>query len=378
MPKQYRILAGEFILSRTLRQFLDHPEVDAAVVVLHPDDHGFYRRAAPQHPKLLPPVDGGASRQDSVRNGLAALAALREPTRNVLIHDAVRPFASAALISRVIARLETDAAALPAVAVADTLKQGSAEGYTTGTVPRDHLFAAQTPQGFRFDIIRDAHRRAADAGAVVTDDAAIAEWAGIPVRLVEGESGNLKLTTAEEIDMADRRLSAEAAAALGDVRVGTGYDVHAFTDGDFVTLGGIRIPHDRGLLGHSDADVALHALTDAILGALADGDIGQHFPPSDPQWKGASSDRFLLDAVRRVRLRGGEVSHLDVAIAAEAPKIGPHRDAMRRRIAEIAGIGEGRVAVKATTNERLGFIGRREGIAALATATIRLPWSPNG
>jgi len=241
-------------------------------------------------------------------------------------------------------------------------------------VSRDQLFAAETPQGFHLDVILEAHRRAAAAGIEVTDDAALAEWAGIPVRLVAGARGNIKLTSQEDIAMADRQLQAEALLEAGETRVGTGYDVHPFTDGDAVWLGGIRIPHEKTLAGHSDADVALHALTDALLGAIAEGDIGSHFPPSDPQWRGASSDRFLAHAVNLVSARGGRIVNLDLAIVAEAPKIGPHRDAMRERIAEIAGIAPGRVAVKATTNEKLGFVGRREGIAAIATATIRLPF----
>jgi 2-C-methyl-D-erythritol 4-phosphate cytidylyltransferase/2-C-methyl-D-erythritol 2,4-cyclodiphosphate synthase len=241
------------------------------------------------------------------------------------------------------------------------------------TVARENLHAAETPQGFRLATILDAHRRAAAAGIAATDDAAIAEWAGLPVRIVAGERSNVKLTTPEDMAMAEAKVAGETTARPTEMRVGTGYDVHAFTDGDHVWLGGLRIAHERSLAGHSDADVALHALTDAVLGALADGDIGAHFPPSDPQWRGAASDRFLAFAAERVRRRGGAIVHLDLSILAEAPKIGPHRDAMRERIASIAGIGIGRVAVKATTNEKMGFIGRREGIAAIATATLRLP-----
>ncbi len=230
----------------------------------------------------------------------------------------------------------------------------------------------QTPQAFKFDALLAAHRRAASAGRDdFTDDAALAEWAGMKVSVFAGEPGNIKITSPEDF----ARSEAMQFAALGDVRTGTGIDVHAFGPGDHVTLGGIRIPHDRSLVGHSDADVALHALTDAILGALADGDIGAHFPPSDPQWRGASSDRFLSFAVERVAKRSGRIAHLDLTIVCEAPKIGPHRDAMRARIAELAHIGIGRVAVKATTSEQLGFTGRGEGIAAYATATLRLPWS---
>ncbi len=240
------------------------------------------------------------------------------------------------------------------------------------TIDRTNLRLVQTPQAFAFPLLFEAHRRAAAAGREdFTDDAALAEWAGHRVSVFEGETGNVKLTTEDDFTRAETL----RAAALADVRTGNGFDVHAFIDGDHVMLGGIRIPHSRGVTGHSDADVALHALVDAILGALADGDIGQHFPPTDPQWRGASSDRFLAFACARVRARGGVIANLDVTIVCEAPRVSPHRDAMRARIAEIAGIPLARVAVKATTSEKLGFTGRSEGIVAMATATVRLPWN---
>jgi 2-C-methyl-D-erythritol 4-phosphate cytidylyltransferase/2-C-methyl-D-erythritol 2,4-cyclodiphosphate synthase len=253
----------------------------------------------------------------------------------------------------------------------DTIKEVDAAGHVLRTLDRTALRGIQTPQAFGFDALLVAHRKAHAAGREdFTDDAALAEWAGMTVGVFAGEPGNVKLTTAEDFAKAEAR----ELAALGDIRTGSGYDVHAFADGDHVWLGGIKIAHERGVTGHSDADVGLHALVDAILGALADGDIGAHFPPSDPQWKGASSDRFLKFAVERVAKRGGRVVHLDLTIVCEAPKVGPHRDAMRARIAEIAGISIDRVGVKATTSEKLGFTGRREGIAAMATATVRLPW----
>jgi 2-C-methyl-D-erythritol 4-phosphate cytidylyltransferase/2-C-methyl-D-erythritol 2,4-cyclodiphosphate synthase len=239
------------------------------------------------------------------------------------------------------------------------------------TLDRTKLRTVQTPQVFAFAPVLDAHQRAAASGLEnFTDDAALAEWVGLKVAVFAGEAGNLKLTTPEDVARAER----DHAVALADTRTGSGFDVHAFAPGDHVMLGGLKIPHERGLTGHSDADVALHALTDAVLGALAEGDIGTHFPPSDPQWRGASSDRFLGFAVERVRARGGRIAHLDLTIVCEAPRVGPHRDAMRARIAAIAGIEVDRVAVKATTSERLGFTGRGEGIAAMATATVRLPW----
>jgi 2-C-methyl-D-erythritol 4-phosphate cytidylyltransferase/2-C-methyl-D-erythritol 2,4-cyclodiphosphate synthase len=371
LPKQYRPIGGMSVLSRAVGRFLAHPAIDRVLVVIGPRDQEQFNGLALRSDRLLPPVIGGETRQESVARGLEALAAVR-PER-VLIHDSARPFAGSALIDRVVEALSHSDAVLPVLPVTDTLKMVGPDGIVTGTPSRDGLFAAQTPQGFAYASIREAHRRAVAAGLVFTDDAGIAEWAGIPVTVVPGEADNVKLTTAADIAGADRRLMLEAMAALADIRVGTGYDVHAFGPGDHVTLGGIAIPHSRGLIGHSDADVALHALTDAILGALADGDIGAHFPPSDQTWKGVSSDRFLAFAAGRVAARRGIIAHLDLAIMAEEPRIGVYRDAMRARIAAIAGLAVDRVGVKATTNERLGFIGRAEGIAAIATATVRLP-----
>jgi 2-C-methyl-D-erythritol 4-phosphate cytidylyltransferase/2-C-methyl-D-erythritol 2,4-cyclodiphosphate synthase len=318
---------------------------------------------------VLPPVFGGATRQASVRAGLEALLA-RKPDI-VLVHDAARPFASADLIARAIRAAEKTGAAIPGLPVTDTIKRVDGSGIVETTLDRSSLRLVQTPQAFAFPALIAAHRRAAEQGRDdFTDDAALAEWAGMKVSVFPGESGNTKFTTAEDFVRAE----AVQAATLGDVRIGSGLDVHAFVPGDHVTLGGIRIPHNHALTGHSDADVALHALTDAILGALADGDIGVHFPPSDPQWRGASSDRFLVFAVDRVRARRGRIAHLDLTIVCESPRIGQHRDCMRANIAKLAGIDVGRVAVKATTSEKLGFTGRGEGIVAYATATVRLPW----
>jgi len=375
VPKQYQNIGGAPVLRRTLDAFRTHAAIDRVLVVIAPNDRS-YENIAPQNDRrVLPAVFGGATRQESVRAGLHALSE-RNP-RRVLIHDAARPFASPELIGRVVGALDTADAVLPTLPVPATLKAVDGDGFVTATIPRDGVQAAETPQGFAFAAILAAHDRAESAGAVFTDDAGVAEWAGIPVRVVAGEAGNIKITTAEDIVAADLRLVAEAALAMGDVRVGNGYDVHAFGPGNQVMLGGVAIPHTRGVVGHSDGDVALHALTDAVLGAISDGDIGFHFPPSDPQWKGASSDRFLRFAADRVADRGGRIAHLDVAIIAEAPRISPHRDAMRTRIAEICGISPDRVGVKATTNENLGFIGRGEGLAAYATATVRLPFGIN-
>ncbi len=372
LPKQYRTIGGKSMLWRSVDAFLSHPAIDGVIVAIAPGDARYADVAPQNNDRLLPPVSGGETRQETVRAGLQALVA-RNPGQ-VLIHDAARPFASSGLITRVASALQDADAVIPALPVPATLKAVDASHMITATIPREGVHAAETPQGFRFAAILAAHEKAAREGGSFTDDASVAEWAGIPVRVVPGEAGNIKLTSAEDIDAADRRMAAEAALALGDIRVGTGYDVHAFGPGNEIMLGGVTIPHTRGVVGHSDGDVALHALTDAVLGALADGDIGAHFPPSDPQWKGASSDRFLRFAVDKVATRGGKVAHLDVAIITEGPRIAEHRDAIRLRIAEISGISPDRVGVKATTNENLGFIGRNEGLAAYATATIRLPF----
>ena len=370
VPKQYRRIVGEPMIRSTLRAFLSHPRIDLIQPVINPNDAKTYERAIAGLKDLLPATAGGVTRQASVRAGLEALAA-RAPAL-VLIHDAARPFVSATLIDRAVAAGRKAGAAVPGIALADTVKAIDHGGVVTQTLDRERLRVVQTPQAFSFPLILEAHRRAAAAQQEsFTDDAALAEWAGQRVSIFEGEGTNLKVTTSDDFARAERtRL-----AALSDVRTGNGFDVHAFAEGDQVMLGGVRIPHSRGVTGHSDADVALHALVDALLGALADGDIGAHFPPSDPQWKGASSDRFLAFACERVRNRGGMIAHLDVTIVCEVPRISPHRDAMRARIAAIADIPVDRVAVKATTSEKLGFAGRGEGIFAMATATVRLPWS---
>jgi 2-C-methyl-D-erythritol 4-phosphate cytidylyltransferase/2-C-methyl-D-erythritol 2,4-cyclodiphosphate synthase len=371
-PKQYARLGGRSVLARTIEALAGHPRIDLVQVVVHPDHCAFYAGSlGSPSPGVLPPVQGGASRQASVLAGLEALVAAA-PDR-VLIHDAARPFVAPDVIDRVLAGLDGADGAVAALPVADTLKRAREDGAIEETVPRAGLWRAQTPQGFRFDTILSAHRRAAAVGRDdFTDDAAIAEWAGLRVVLVAGAEANRKLTTVEDIEMAERELAA-GASPIPDVRTGTGFDVHRFAEGDHVWLGGVRIAHTHRLDGHSDADVALHALTDALLGAIGDGDIGQHFPPSDPQWKGAASRLFLADAARRVANRGGRITNVDLTILCEAPRIGPHREAMRGAIAGILGIDVERVGVKATTTEKLGFTGRREGVAAMATATVVLP-----
>jgi len=368
LPKQFRRIAGETLLRRALSSFVDAPAVSLVQPVIRSEDAELARTETAGL-SVLPPVFGGATRQSSVRAGLEALLA-RKPDI-VLVHDAARPFASADLIARAIRAAEKTGAAIPGLPVTDTIKRVDGSGIVETTLDRSSLRLVQTPQAFAFPALIAAHRRAAEQGRDdFTDDAALAEWAGMKVSVFPGESGNTKFTTAEDFVRAE----AVQAATLGDIRIGSGLDVHAFVPGDHVTLGGIRIPHHHALTGHSDADVALHALTDAILGALADGDIGVHFPPSDPQWRGASSDRFLVFAVDRVRARRGRIAHLDLTIVCESPRIGQHRDRMRANIAKLAGVDVDRVAVKATTSEKLGFTGRGEGIVAYATATVRLPW----
>jgi 2-C-methyl-D-erythritol 4-phosphate cytidylyltransferase/2-C-methyl-D-erythritol 2,4-cyclodiphosphate synthase len=366
-PKQYRPIAGTTPLRMSLTAFAGHPEVNLVQPVIHQADEDIYRLTSAGL-AIASPVQGGSTRQASVRAGLTALAEQRPEI--VLVHDAARPFASALLISRAIDTARQDGAAVPAIAVNDAIKRIDASGVIRQNVERESLRLVQTPQAFRYDALCEAHRKAAAAGhSDFPDDAALAQWAGLEVKVFDGELSNIKLTTADDFARAEVML----AGAFSDVRMGSGIDVHAFGPGDHVVLGGVRIAHGRGLAGHSDADVVLHALVDAILGALADGDIGVHFPPSDPTWRGASSDRFVTFAMERLRKRGGRIAHLDINVVCERPHIGPHRDAMRARIAELCDLTIDRVAVKATTSEGLGFTGRGEGIAAFATATVRLP-----
>lgn len=369
IPKQYRRLDGNSAIYSSLSAFLDHPGVGYVQPVIHVDDRDLFEKAS-QGLAIAPPVSGGDTRQASV---LAGLTSLEPQTPDlVLIHDAARPFLTCELIDRAIAAGRSSGAAVPALRVSDTVKEVDAAGRIMRTIDRATLRTVQTPQAFGFKALLAAHRRAQEAGlSDFSDDAALAEWAGMTVTVFEGESTNMKLTMPDDFSRAHEI----ALLRHGDMRTGMGFDVHAFGPGDHVMLGGVPIPFDRALAGHSDADVALHALVDAVLGALADGDIGQHFPPSDPKWKGAASDQFLIFAAERVAARGGIIAHLDVTIVCEAPKVGPHRDVIRARIADIAGLDMSRVSVKATTSERLGFTGRGEGIAAYATATVRLPWS---
>jgi 2-C-methyl-D-erythritol 4-phosphate cytidylyltransferase/2-C-methyl-D-erythritol 2,4-cyclodiphosphate synthase len=352
VPKQYRRIAGKTLLAQAI-DHLNHPRIDAIQVVIGAGQEAAYAEAVGDR-ALPPPIIGGTTRRESVANGLAALG----DADVVLIHDAARPFLPGAVIDRLLDALESHDGAIPALPVVDTLTTRAGEA-----VDRDTLVRVQTPQAFRLDAIRAAH--ASWTGEEPTDDAQVARAAGLDVVLVGGDAALEKLTY--EADFA------RAEATRLAPRTGSGFDVHAFGPGDHVWLGGISIAHERGLQGHSDADVALHALTDALLGAIAAGDIGDHFPPSDPRWKGTPSSLFLEHARELVGAAGGRIVHADITIICEAPRIGPHRDAMRRLVADLLRVPVARISVKATTTERLGFTGRGEGIAAQAVATVMLP-----
>ena len=355
LPKQWQVLAGKPVVAHAIAAFRDVAE--RLVLVIHPEDRA--RAEALGDGLML--VEGGATRDASVRNALEALAGTG--VERVLIHDGARPLVSGALIGRMVEALDRVAAAAPALPVSDALWHG-AGSLVTGMQDRSGLWRAQTPQAFRYDAILAAHR-AHPPGAA--DDVQVALAAGLDVSIVEGDEDNLKLTYAGDFARAERILAGRQGM---DIRLGNGFDVHAFGPGDHVWLCGVKIPHGAGLVGHSDADVGMHALTDAIYGALAEGDIGQHFPPSDMQWKGAASDIFLRHAMARVAARGLRLANADVTLICERPKIGPHAEAMRAALAVIMGVPAERISVKATTSERLGFTGREEGIAALATATL--------
>ena len=366
-PKQYRKLDTCCVLQHTINCFTSHMLIDAVQVVIHADDDALYSSNVSENPKLLPPVIGGSTRQASCKAGIDALG---DQYDKVLVHDAARPFVRHTVIDNVIAGIGPNTCALPASAIADTVKRVGNDFLVEETVSRENLFLAQTPQGFMLKEIAEAHSRAAcNSKEEFTDDAAVGEWVGMRVRLVEGDRDNFKITTQQDLSAAQAR--GRTMQSFADIRTGSGYDVHTLGPGDGVILCGIKVPHNKSLQGHSDADVGLHSLTDALLGTIGAGDIGSHFPPSEERWKGAESDQFLAHAASLVREAGGTITNLDVTIVCEAPKIGPHRDTMRTRIAEICDIDDlSRISVKATTNEKVGFIGREEGIAALATATV--------
>ncbi|PCI38817.1 MAG: bifunctional 2-C-methyl-D-erythritol 4-phosphate cytidylyltransferase/2-C-methyl-D-erythritol 2,4-cyclodiphosphate synthase [Rhodospirillaceae bacterium] len=361
LPKQYTDLGGKMVLNHTVSALLAHPDIDMVRCVIHPDDQSLYENAV-SGLSILSPVSGGATRQDSVRLGLESLE--DQNIDKILIHDGARPFVSLSVIDGVLDALNDHAGAVAALAVADTLKRGK-DAKITQTVSRDGLWRAQTPQGFHLKDILAAHHKF--AGEELTDDTQLFERLGLEVILTQGSHDNFKITTGEDLMRAENLLAHHT-----ETRTGMGFDAHRFDKGDFVTLCGLEIPHDFGLKGHSDADVALHALTDALLGAIGAGDIGQHFPPSDAKWKGAKSDQFVQHATSLMRERGGEIINVDLTIICEAPKIGPHRESMVKSVANILGVDQHRVSVKATTTEGMGFTGRKEGIAAQAIATVRL------
>ena len=352
IPKQWQMLAGRPVVAHALAAFAGMPRV----LTVHPADQALAEALGPD----IHIVNGGATRSASVKNALEALAG--QGISKVLIHDGARPLVSAAVIARVIDALDQAAGAAPALPVSDALWRG-ADGRVAGTQDRSGLYRAQTPQGFRYEAILAAHRAHPGDAA---DDVAVARAAGLDVAIVAGDEDNLKLTFPDDFARAEAILKGRRM----DLRVGNGFDVHAFCDGDGVWLCGVKVPHGRALLGHSDADVGMHALTDAIYGALAEGDIGRHFPPSDPQWKGAESHIFLRHAIRLARAKGFSLANCDVTLICERPKIGPHAEAMRAALAAIMQVDLERVSVKATTSERLGFTGREEGIAAMATAAL--------
>ena len=375
LPKQYQPLLGQPVLLHSLRRFLDHPDVAMVYVVINQEHIALYTQSIASladHPKLAAtPLIGGADRQQSVAKALEQLPA-HMPAQRILIHDAARPCLSGNLLQNLLA--QNSDAVIPALAVADTLRRFMPDG-ACDTVSRENLYSVQTPQLFNAKTLQELHKRY--MGDPVTDDAALFEKAGIKITKVTGETDNIKITTADDME----RASAILMNTHPDIRMATGYDVHAFDDprdGRQLMLGGIAIPHNRVLAGHSDADVVLHAITDAFLGCLAAEDIGHHFSPKDDRWKDADSARFLRHAADMVAARGGLINHIDATIICEEPKIGPHRPAMRARIADILSLSLDRVSIKATTSEGLGFTGRREGIAAQASAVIRLPAPPQG
>lgn len=370
-PKQYRTIGGKPVIRHTLEALNRYNPSGRIVLVIHPDDLDSAESAIEGFTGSVELVTGAATRQASTLNGLHALS--KDTPEFVFIHDGVRPFIDPGMLDRLVEAIRSVPAAIPALAVSETLKR-TENGRIIGTTDRAGLHSAQTPQAFRYSEIYAAHLKAVAHGIDhLTDDASIAEWAGMPVRIVEGSPENIKLTWKRDIELADQKLGLHS--WFPDVRTGNGYDVHSFEPGDHVTLCGVRIAHGAKLNGHSDADVALHALTDALLATCGAGDIGSHFPPSDPQWKGAASRIFIEHATQLVRIKGGRIANADVTLICEAPKIGPHREAMVSNIAYMLGIETDRVSVKATTNEKLGFIGRGEGIAAIATASVVFPGS---
>ena len=375
LPKQYQTIAGKTILRHTIEQFMHCPGIQSLCVVIDPAHTALYARAV-EGLDLLEPVFGSDSRKSSIYNGLKSFYNLKNE-EIILIHDAARPFIGHDEILTLVAEMQNIEAATLGIPVADTMRRSDDNENAGPVVDRQGLWAIQTPQAFRYGTIMAAHQKVGgDAETPYTDDSMLVSAAGVDVAIIKGHKRNFKITTADDLELARALIGARQ---QWETRSASGYDVHAFAeDGDHVVLGGVQIPSDRSLKGHSDADVGLHAITDALLGTIAAGDIGTHFPPSDPQWKGADSGLFLEHAIQLVREKGGEIRHIDLTLICEMPKIGPYRPAMTERIAKICGITPDRVSVKATTTEGLGFTGRSEGIAAQAMATIILPMGSRG
>jgi 2-C-methyl-D-erythritol 4-phosphate cytidylyltransferase/2-C-methyl-D-erythritol 2,4-cyclodiphosphate synthase len=370
LPKQYHTLGGDSILRRSTLAFLNHPHIDGVQIVINPEHRALYDEAVGDL-GLPEPIAGGDTRQESVHLGLEALGRAKDKPGYVMIHDAARPLVDAATITDVRRALDKGKGAIAAKPLVDTLKRANGSNGVsqsiTATIDRTGLWQAHTPQAFHFTDILAAHRAA--AGAQLTDDAAVAERSGMDVLIIPSNPDNMKITNPDDLDRAARLLGHN----YGDIRTGMGFDVHRLIPGSEIIINGIAIPHTAKAEGHSDADVGLHALCDAILGAMSAGDIGTHFPPSDPQWKGKDSAHFVKHIVGMVGERGGIIAHVDITLMCEAPRIGPHREAMVKRVADLLEIDPSRVSVKATTTERLGFTGREEGIAAHAIATLRFP-----
>ncbi len=365
-PKAYIPICGKPLLAHTL-EALEHPSIDAIACVIHPDDEALYQAVRQEYGSslILPPLHGGARREDSVRNGLDGIA--HHTPENVLIHDAARPFVPGKLIDNLLAALENADAALPIIPISDTVRELES-GEIKATLNRQHIYRAQTPQAFRFQTILDLHHRPHND---VTDDIALCETAGIAIAPVPGDQRNIKITAPDDVMLAEQMLQGRYTT-----RTGTGFDVHRFSEdiseGNLIRLGGVDIPHPHALIGHSDADVALHALVDAILGALGLGDIGEHFPPSDPQWKGADSHLFVRHAINLMEEQNATLMNADITVICEAPKLKHYKAAIKSTIASLCKVNESCINIKATTTEELGFTGRKEGIAAQAIATIRV------
>ncbi|EXJ59336.1 ispDF [Cladophialophora psammophila CBS 110553] len=371
-PKPYRRIAGETVISRVVRTFRSWNSDCPIVIVRHADDAVLLEEAIRNRDQRIYDTIGGDTRQASALAGLRFIAGIGIPLSHVFIHDGARPLVSRSLLERLQAALveEPQVGVIPAIPIMDTIKQAGPNNIITRTVPRDRLYRSQTPQGFALQVILDVHEQATRAAVTdFTDDASLFEWTGMAVRIVAGETRNLKITYHEDFEEAERILKAESTSTKPDVRVGHGYDTHKLVPGRRIVLCGVHIEHNSSLLGHSDADVGLHALTNALLATIGAGDIGSHFPPSDPRWKGVSSGRFLQHAARLVKGAGGTITHCDVTLVCETPKISPYRDAMKESVAAILCLSRSRVSIKAATNEQMGFVGHQEGIMGLSTAT---------